>query len=109
MADRLLMISKGRQKLYGAVNDIRERFALHAIIVEGQGQWASLPGVVSVEPANNGQGPERMLLRLAENTTPDDVLASIASAGDMHIRRFEQAVPSLSDIFIEVAEADDHA
>lgn len=104
MADRLIMISRGHQKLYGPVSEIRNRFALHAIIVEGQGNWAALPGVVAVEPASNGQNSDRALLRLADDTRPDQVLAAIAAAGDIQIRRFEQAVPSLNDIFIEVAE-----
>src|SRR3982751_1353305 len=37
MCDRLLMINRGQQKLYGAVEEIRQQYALHAIIVEGQG------------------------------------------------------------------------
>ena len=44
MCDRLLMINHGQQKLYGAVEDIRQQYALHAIIVEGQGNWAALAG-----------------------------------------------------------------
>ncbi|MBZ0299617.1 MAG: ATP-binding cassette domain-containing protein [Anaerolineae bacterium] len=106
MADRLLMISNGQQKLYGSVQDIREQFALHAIIVEGQGDWGKLPGVVSVEPAanGNGHGADRALLRLDDQTAPGDVLAAIAASGDMHVRRFEEAVPGLNDIFIQVAE-----
>lgn len=106
MADRLLMIDQGRQRLYGQVDAVREQYAAHAIIVEGQGDWASLPGVTSVEPvrATNGDGGGRMLLHLDAHATTDSVLAAIATAGDMSIRRFEQAVPSLNDIFIQVVE-----
>ncbi len=106
MADRLLMINRGQQRLYGQVDAVRKRYAAHAIIVEGQGDWASLPGVVSVEPLGetnaNGAG---VLLHLDERATTDSVLAAIAAAGDMRIRRFEEAVPSLNDIFIQVVEA----
>ena len=48
MADRLLMISRGQQKLYGPVAEIRRQYASHAILVEGEGDWAGLPGVRSV-------------------------------------------------------------
>lgn len=106
MADRLLMISKGQQKLYGPVNTIRDQFASHAIIVEGQGNWAALPGVQSVEKTENGR--ESILLHLADSVTPDSVLAAIAASPDTSIRRFELAVPSLNDIFIEVAGGDRH-
>ncbi len=106
MADRLLMINRGKQRLYGQVDAVREQYATHAIIVEGQGDWASLPGVLSVEPARatNGDGGGSVLLHLDEQATIDSVLAAIAAAGDMRIRRFEQAVPSLNDIFIQVVE-----
>lgn len=106
MADRLLMIDRGRQRLYGQVDAVREQYAAHAIIVEGQGDWARLPGVLSVEPvrATNGDGGGSVLLHLDDHATIDSVLAAIAAAGDMRIRRFELAVPSLNDIFIQVVE-----
>ncbi len=103
MADRLLMISRGRQKLYGPVAEIRRQYASHAILVEGEGDWAGLPGVRSVAA---GVAPGEALLQLAPATTADDVLAAIAAAGDMHIRRFELATPGLSEIFIRVVEDD---
>lgn len=102
MCDRLLMINRGRQKLYGPVNDIRQQYAVHAIIVEGQGEWAKLPGVARVEPVENGR--KAALLHLRPETTPDSVLAAIATSPETHIERFEMAVPSLNDIFIRVVE-----
>lgn len=102
MADRLLMINRGQQKLYGAVDEIRKQYALHAIVVEGQGNWASLPGVERVETTENGR--KSSLLHLQPTTTTDDILAAIAMSKDMSIERFELAVPSLNDIFIRVVE-----
>lgn len=101
MADRLLMIDRGEQKLYGTVAEVRERFAQHAVIVEGEGQWHALPGVTRVEPMTNGR--RAALLHLAPDTTTDDLLVQIAGTDGLRIQRFEQAVPSLNDIFIEVA------
>lgn len=102
MCDRLLMINRGQQKLYGPVNDIRQQYALHAIIVEGQGAWATLPGVARVESLENGR--KAALLHLRPDATPDSVLAAIATSPETHIERFEMAVPSLNDIFIRVVE-----
>lgn len=102
MCDRLLMINRGQQKLYGPVNDIRQQYALHAIIVEGQGAWDSLPGVARVESLENGR--KAALLHLRPDATPDSVLAAIATSPETHIERFEMAVPSLNDIFIRVVE-----
>ena len=103
MADRLLMISEGRQKLYGPVAEIRRQFASHAISVEGQGDWSRLAGVSAVEA---GDKPGEALLRLEPDCSPDSLLAAIAAAGDLQIRRFELATPGLSEIFIRVVEGD---
>lgn len=104
MADRMLMISHGQQKLYGAVESIRKQFALHAIVVEGKGDWSSLPGVIRVEQHSNGRSG--YTLHLAETTTSDQVLAAIAQSPATQIERFELAIPSLDDIFIRVAGED---
>lgn len=102
LADRLMMINRGQQKLYGKVDDIRRQYASHAIIVEGEGNWRTLPGVLAVESHQNGR--QGSLLRLDEHVTADSVLAAIATAPDMHVRRFELAVPGLEEIFIRVVE-----
>ncbi len=102
MADRLLMISKGSQKLYGEVNKVREQYALPAVIVEGTGDWSALPGVSSVEPDGNGRAT---LIHLKAGVKPDEVLSVMANNDAYHVRRFELAVPRLTDIFISVVEA----
>jgi len=75
MADRLLMISQGQQKLYGPLDAIRQQYALHAIVVEGEGDWSTLPGVARVE--QNGRAGD--LLYLEAEATPKAVLAAIAN------------------------------
>ncbi|MBN1202978.1 MAG: ATP-binding cassette domain-containing protein [Anaerolineae bacterium] len=100
MADRLLMLDHGRCVLYGDVQGVREQFASNAVVVEGEGDWAALPGVTAVEPGENGR---EFVLRLAEGTTPDQVMNAVAVGADYHVRRFELAVPSLNEIFIQVA------
>lgn len=105
MADRLLMINHGQQQLYGRVDDIRSKYALHAIIVKGYGDWASIPGVIKVDTVNGDR--DEYLLHMDENTTSDKVLANIAMDDSKQIERFEHAVPSLDEIFVQVAEGDD--
>jgi ABC-2 type transport system ATP-binding protein len=101
MADRLLMINRGQQALYGPVDEVRQNHALHAIIVEGRGDWAKIAGVEKVEEDTNSR--DGMLLHLQAETQPDDVLEIIARSPDYLVTRFELAVPSLNDIFIMVA------
>jgi ABC-2 type transport system ATP-binding protein len=102
MADRLLMINRGKEALYGEVDEVRRNYALHAVIVDGQGDWDSLAGVERVEVLNNKRRTGA-LLHLKPEVSTNDLLATIAAAPNMHIERFEEAVPSLNDIFIRVA------
>ncbi len=100
MADRLLMVDRGHRVLYGSVQEVRDRFAENAIVVEGEGEWSALPGITSVENTENGHGA---LLHLASGVTPDDVMQELAASQHYRVRRFELAVPSLNEIFIQVA------
>ncbi len=99
MAGRMLMISKGRRVLYGKVAEVRQEFAKNAVLVEGDGNWTALPGVSSVDDVNG----QVALLHLADGVTPDDVMEAMAVGANYRVRRFELAVPSLNEIFIEVA------
>ncbi len=99
MADRLLMIHHGRRVLYGTVDEVRRRFAVHAVEVEGEGDWSKLPGVVHVERAENGR---EYRLMLDSSVTTDDIMRALADSPEHHIRRFEEAIPSINEIFIHV-------
>lgn len=101
MADRLLMINRGEQALYGSVDEVRQQYAIHGIVVQGEGDWMALPGVARIDQRNNHR--DGTLLYLEDDSTPDQILASIAQSTNYRIRSFELAVPSLNDIFIAVA------
>ncbi len=100
MCDRLLMIDRGEQKLYGKVDEVRQHYALHAVRVEGVGDWRQLAGIDHIEYSQNGKSSA--LLYLKPETTVDNILGEIAARDDMHIQAFELAVPSLNDIFVQV-------
>ncbi len=101
MADRLLMIERGRLALYGAVDEVRRQYAENAVVVEGEGDWTRLNGVERVELSENGR--RQATLHLKPGVKPDDILAQIAADDALRITRYELAVPSLNDIFIRVA------
>ncbi len=107
MADRLLMINRGTQALYGAVKDVRQQFALDAVIVDGTGDWSTLAGVDRVEPANDSHAGE--MLYLKPGVTSARLLSEIAARPDLDVHLFELAVPSLNEIFIRVVEDGNHA
>jgi len=83
MADRLLMIDRGRMALYGAVDEVRRQYAENAIIVEGEGDWSRLRGVERLETSDNGR--KQVKIYLHHDTTPDEVLGQIAADDALRI------------------------
>lgn len=103
LCDRLLMINRGHVALYGPVNEVRRRYALNAVEIEGTGDWARVPGVSQVEQHNGSA-----LLHLAPNVTPNDLMGSLAATPGVTVEKFAMAVPRLNDIFIRVVEHRDN-
>lgn len=101
MCDRLLMINRGHAALYGDVNVVRKQYASHAVIIEGRGDFARLPGVIQVT-----KDDERDIytLYLDDHTDPRSLMGAMANTSSYEVDRFELAVPSLNDIFIRVVE-----
>ena len=99
MCNRIVLIDKGRTVLYGAVDQIKRDFATNAILVEGQGNFAGLPGVLDARQENH-----HWRLSLAAGAEPQRVLRALAAREDVKVERFELAEPSLDDIFIQVVQ-----
>jgi ABC-2 type transport system ATP-binding protein len=98
MCDRLFMINKGRRVLYGTLNDIRHQFGTNTVIVESPMPLPKLSGVSEIRI--NGNGAE---IKLDGNTPAQAVLGQLVAAG-VPIERFEVALPSLDEIFVEVVK-----
>ncbi|ADJ26674.1 ABC transporter related protein [Dehalogenimonas lykanthroporepellens BL-DC-9] len=97
MCDRLFMINKGREVLYGRLDDIRRRFRAHAAVVESlEPVPDNIPGVIGRQV--NGRVTE---LQLDAGTSPQQLLSSLVAAGHP-VERFEVATPSLDEIFVRV-------
>lgn len=101
MAGRMLMVNKGRKVLYGGVDEIREQHAAHALYLRGAGDWASLP---FAERVIFDEMHRADLVTLRAGVTPDEALRIIARQPDVHVDRFEVALPSLDDIFVALVE-----
>jgi len=101
LCERLLMINKGKVALYGTLDEVRSRYASHAIEVEGKGDWASVPGISHAEVSENGR---TAVLQLKEGTSSKDVLGALSQTPGIEIQKFALAVPRLNDIFIRVVE-----
>jgi len=98
MCDRLFMINKGQRVLYGALNDIRRQFRSNSVIVESESPLPALAGVTGIESKNHSS-----ILKLGDAATPQSVLAQLVAA-QVPVERFEVALPSLDDIFVQVVK-----
>jgi len=101
LCNRIVLINAGRTILYGELGQIKRDFAGNAVVVEGRGDFANLPGVQESR-RNNGEWH----LTLGRGTSPQDIFRFLASRDDISIDRFEIAEPSLDDIFIAVVQGD---
>lgn len=97
MADEIVLIHRGRVVLEGGIEQVRASFAKNTLHIEYDGDGAflrELPEVRHVAIVNNAAE-----LSLQEGADPQKVLE--AALGRLRIRRFELALPSLEEIFIE--------
>jgi ABC-2 type transport system ATP-binding protein len=98
LCDRILLIDKGKNVLYGNLEEVRNRFSGHEVIVRSKNSLPSLPGVEYVGFQNGS-----VKLTLAEDTSPQEILRELTSQ-DVILEKFEIAIPSLDEIFIRVVE-----
>lgn len=97
LCNRIILINRGRTVLSGPIGEIKRRFSGHAVIVQGQGDFAQIPGVLEVRRENG----DAYHLPLEPGVSPQDVFRTLAQR-NVRIERFEIAEPSLDDIFIRV-------
>jgi len=96
LCDRIVLIDRGQDVLYGPLDSIRRRYAGDALLVRTANPLPPLPGVKQVS-----QGNGDYLLTLTKGMTHQAVLEALV-AQRVPLERFEVAVPSLDEIFIRV-------
>ena len=97
LCDRIVLINEGHTVLYGAVSEIKRNFAGNAVLIEGQGDFSQIPGVLETR-THNGVWH----LGLMVGTDPQTVFRALATQENVKVERFELAEPSLDDIFVNV-------
>jgi ABC-2 type transport system ATP-binding protein len=98
MCDRILLINHGKAVLYGPLDEIKARYAEHAVILECDVLPEGLAGIQRVEQHNHSYE-----LVLEQETSPQAILRQLVVA-DVAVTRFEVATPPLEEIFISVVE-----
>jgi ABC-2 type transport system ATP-binding protein len=97
LCNRIVLINKGKVIFYDAVDAIKRQFTGNAVLLEGAGDFSGLPGVLETRKENGAWH-----LALQTGTDPQKVLQAAVSLPGARIERFELAMPSLDDIFVQV-------
>ncbi len=99
LCNRIVLIDHGRSVLYGEVSQIKRDFAANAVLVQGQGDFSRLQGVLEARRENGSWH-----LALAPGVGPQEIFRALAARDDLKVERFELAEPSLDDIFVTVVQ-----
>ena len=95
MCERVVLVSGGNVLLYGALDELKRARGIQNIRVTAPQQPADVPGV-SHTKGEDGQ----FEYLLTEGADPNAVLRAFLDGG-IPVERFEVALPSLRDMFIE--------
>ena len=101
LCNRIVLIDQGRSVLYGEVEQIKHDFTAHAVVVEGQGDFSGLPGVVEMRRENGAWH-----MALAPGVGTQELLRALVKREDVIVHRFELAQPSLEDIFVTIVQGE---
>jgi len=100
LCDRVFMISKGRNVLYGSLSNIKAEYRNNSIYLEYDGILPDLD-----DAAVNRIDAHRAEIIPGTGTDNRKLLQKL-TASDIVINKFEISTPSLNDIFIRVAGSD---
>ncbi len=97
MADEIVLIHRGQVVLDGDIDEVRSSFGKNTLHVEFDGDGSFLAQLPEVRKASIVSNSAE--LSLADGSDPQKILE--AAVGRLRIRKFELAVPSLEEIFID--------
>lgn len=98
LCDRIAMIHRGLVVLQGPVVEVRRQFAQNVLHLSGSGEVGQLPGIMDIDRRT----AKDWYLTLAPDTDPQAVLKAVVSNGHFTVDRFDMALPSLDEIFVQV-------
>jgi ABC-2 type transport system ATP-binding protein len=99
MCNQIVLINQGSVLLNGDVQKIRHSYAGCDILVQSPNPLPDfIPGVENIKKENGF-----LRCTLAENHTSQELLKTLLSM-DIHLDRFEVALPTLDEVFIQVVK-----
>jgi len=100
LCDRIVLIDRGQVVLYGNLEEIRKSYTGKDVIVHAVNSLpAAIPGVLSMKAENSS-----VRLHLNDQLSPQELLRELVSM-EIAIDKFELALPTLDEIFIQIVTA----
>ena len=97
LCDRILLINRGKQLLYGSLQQIKRDFAPNSVRVRAENVPEDLPGVVRSE--RNGD----VAILTLEGDSAQELLAALVER-NVQVESFERATVPLNDIFVAMVQ-----
>ncbi|MBN1241263.1 MAG: ATP-binding cassette domain-containing protein [Spirochaetales bacterium] len=98
ICERILLVNKGREVLYGPLAEVKERHGRNAVQLEFDGDATFVKDLPFVETVV--AYPRWIEVELKEGSEPDQLFRAVA--GRLRVRRFEAVAPSLHKIFVRL-------
>ena len=98
LCDRIFMIHKGRNVLYGGLAEIKSRYRNNSVLLEFEGELPHLEGITGKHEYR-----DHVELFFDRETSPHKILEQLMNR-EVKVNRFEVSTPSLNDIFIQLVE-----
>jgi len=96
LCDRIFMINKGQNVLYGELAEIKSRYRNNSIFLEFEGELPHLEGVIGRHDYK-----DHIELFFDRETSPHQILTQLMKQ-KIEISRFEVSTPNLNDIFLQL-------
>jgi len=96
LCDRIFMINKGQDVLYGELVEIKSKYRNNSILLEFEGELPHLKGITGKHDYK-----DHIELFFDRETSPHKILEQLVNQG-IHVSRFEVSTPSLHDIFLQL-------
>ena len=100
MCDHIVLINKGRNVLYGPVQDIKNQYKQNIFRVEAQG---GIPADFGDHFTVHSQEKNAVTVRLEDESKSNDLLKYFIQKG-ARITRYEEILPTFNEIFIRRVE-----
>jgi len=98
ICERILLMDKGKEVVYGSMADIKARYGRNAVQLEFDGDASFVAGLDFVESVVSY--PRWIEVEMKDDADPDALFRALA--GRLRVRRFETVAPSLHKIFVRL-------